>query len=102
MPRVTITIPKNIYNRLSALLMLNNDSMSTSINRLMISGVQAMSDPSPSNILNNGVEQHCHQLIIQMNALLKSISAETIKFKQEDFEKLRHAAMSKYYELLQK
>ena len=48
---------------------------------------------------SNEVEQHCHQLIIQMNALLKSLSAETLKFKQEDCEKLRQAAVVKYNEL---
>ena len=48
---------------------------------------------------NNEVEQHCQHLIIQMNALIKNLSAELLKFNQEDFEKLRQAAVLKYDEL---
>lgn len=46
------------------------------------------------------VEQHCHQLIIQMNALIKNIAAEMLKFNQDDFEQLRQAALMKYNEVV--
>jgi uncharacterized protein YcfL len=45
------------------------------------------------------VEVHCQQLIIQMNALIKNLSAEILKFNQNDFDNLRKAALSKYNEL---
>jgi hypothetical protein len=51
-------------------------------------------------IKHNQVEQHCQQLIIQMNALIKNISVELLHFSKEDFERLQLAALGKYSELI--
>jgi hypothetical protein len=48
---------------------------------------------------SQAVEKHCHQLIIQMSALIKNISVELLKFNREDFEKLQQASAVKYSEL---
>ncbi|HAT3977571.1 TPA: hypothetical protein GDD45_15165 [Legionella pneumophila] len=48
---------------------------------------------------NPAVEKYCHQLIIQMNALIKNMSVELLKLDREDFEKLQQAATIKYNEL---
>ena len=45
------------------------------------------------------VEAHCHHLIIQMNALVKNLSAEMLKFNQDDFDRLKQASEMKYDEL---
>jgi len=55
---------------------------------------------SKKDKVDRQVEQHCHQLIIQMNALIKNMSAEILKFNQEDFEQLRQATLVKYNELM--
>ncbi len=103
MPRLTITLPKTVYNRLSVLSMQSNDSMSSFINRLIGVGMCCMTDDYQSKQNNSEVvEQHCQHLIIQMNALIKNMSSEMLKFNQEDFEKLRQAAVIKYNELIQK
>ena len=103
MPRLTITLPTTTYNRLSALSMQSNDSMSSFINRLIGIGMCCMTDDYQSKQNKNDceVEQHCQHLIIQMNALIKNMSSEMLKFNQEDFEKLRQAAVVKYNELIQ-
>ena len=73
MPRLTISLPKAVYNRLSSIAAQSNDSLSSVINQLIILGMHRMGDDNFRNLLkkNNQVEQHCHHLIIQMNALIK-------------------------------
>ena len=102
MPRLTISLPKAVYNRLSSIAAQSNDSMSSVINQLIMLGMHGVGDDNRENLpqQNNQVEQHCHHLIIQMNALIKNISAEMLKFNQEDFERLWQAAAVKYKELL--
>jgi hypothetical protein len=98
MPRLTITLPNALYNRLSGIALQSNDSMSSVINRLISIGMHSASEDH--QIKHNEVEQHCQQLIIQMNALVKNMSSEILKFSQDDFEQLRQAAVVKYHELV--
>lgn len=102
MPRLTISLPQAVYNRLSSISAQSNDSMSGIINQLIMLGMHhSMGDGNRDKLLpqNNEVEQHCYHLIIQMNALIKNISAEMLKFNQEDFERLWQATALKYSEL---
>lgn len=101
MPRLTISLPQAVYNRLSSISAQSNDSMSGIINQLVLLGMHGMGNDNRENLpqQNNQVEQHCHHLIIQMNALIKNLSAEILKFNQEDFERLWQAAAVKYQEL---
>lgn len=48
------------------------------------------------------VEQHYQQLIIQMNALIKNMFVEILKFEQADFDALRQASVKKHDELIGK
>lgn len=98
MPRLTISLPDNMHHRLSALAIQNEESMSTIINRLILVGMRYL-ETNQDVSTNALVEKHCHQLIIQMNALIKNISAEVLKFNSEDFEQLQKAASLKYDEL---
>lgn len=96
MPRLTITLPNALYNRLSGIALQSKDSMSGVINQLISIGMHSTSEDYQKH---NEIEQHCQQLIIQMNALIKNISSEILKFSQDDFEQLRHAVAAKYKEL---
>lgn len=103
MPRITITLPNPVYNRLTSLALDADDSLSGIINRLLGVGMDCVDEENHQEEINQSnkqVEQHCHHLIIQMNALIKNMSAEILKFNQHDFEQLRRAAMSKYNELV--
>lgn len=101
MTRLTITLPKPVYNRLSSIAIQSNDSISGVINRLIGIGIHYMDEhQSKQDKADSQVEQHCHHLIIQMNALIKNMSAEILKFNQEDFEQLRQATLVKYSELV--
>ena len=96
MSRLTITIPDVIHNRISILANEANESMSTIINKLIIFGLNYDGNPLATNSL---VEEHCQHLIIQMNALVKNLSAKMLQFEQGDFEKLHAASVKKLHEL---
>lgn len=97
MPRITITVPKSVHKNLSTLAIQSEDSMSSLVNRLIVMGLYFMNYDEHQKI--TPVEAHCHHLIIQMNALVKNLSAEMLKFNQDDFERLKYAAEMKYSEL---
>lgn len=97
MPRITITVPKSMHKNLSMLAIQSEDSMSSLVNRLIAMGLHFMNDNEHQKL--TPVEVHCHHLIIQMNALIKNLSAEMLKFKQDDFERLKQASEIKYIEL---
>ncbi|KTC83703.1 hypothetical protein [Legionella brunensis] len=99
MSRLTISLPDNLHQHLSALAINNNESMSNLINRLIRIGLQHWFKNEDNSRENPAVEQYCHQLIIQMNALIKNMSVEMLKLDKEDLEKLQQAAAIKYSEL---
>ncbi len=90
MPRITISLPQTTYNRLTSLSVQQNDSMSNIINQLMGVGLNYLASDSFENMAkgDSKVDKHCNLLIIQMNALLKKVSAEVLKLEQSDFDKL--------------
>ena len=96
MPRFTMTLPKGTYNRITAMAAQCNDSMSNIMNQLIEIGMEH----ADQNRAFRHAEQHCHQLSIQTNVLVKNMAAEFLKFSHEDFEKLRQAAEKKYNELI--
>ena len=96
MSRLTISLPDNLHKRLSSLAIKNDDSMSNLINQLIQVGLQHWFEKNAPLKSNHLAEKHCHQLIIQMNALIKNISVELLKFDREDFKKLQQAAAVKY------
>jgi hypothetical protein len=99
MSRLTISLPDNLYNRIAALAMQREDSMSAMVNQLIQVGLQHWYANPQDNPATTHAEQHCQQLIIQMNALMKSMSVELLKFKADDFDKLQQAAATKLNEL---
>ena len=98
MPRLTISLPQAMHNRLSSLSVQQKESLSNIINSLLQVGMHHFNE-EPFNT-HTAAEKHCQQLIIQMNALIKNLSSEILKFNQDDFEQLRKAALSKYNELI--
>ncbi|MDF1758653.1 MAG: hypothetical protein P1U74_10215 [Legionellaceae bacterium] len=98
MPRLTISLSQGMYNRLSSLAIQCDVSLSNIVNKLVQIGMQHLGEEEIKS--HNLAEKHCQQLIIQINALLKNVSAEILQFKQEDFEMLREASAIKYNELL--
>lgn len=99
MSRLTISLPNNLHNRIASLAIKNNDSMSHMINLLIQVGLNHWFEKKEPVSEKTAVEKHCYQLIIQMNALIKNMSAELLKLNREDFDKLQQGALMKYNEL---
>lgn len=98
MPRLTISLSQTMHNRLSSLSTQHDNSLSNTINKLLRIGMMHLSEDI--NKPSHHAEVHCQQLIIQMNALLKNISVEILKFKQDDFDKLKQSSIARYNEII--
>jgi len=96
MTRLTITIPNPLYARLSVMATQNKDSISSLINEFIITGMQNADNANQEKSI---VEEHCHQLTIQMNVLLKKLSEKILDLTKEDFNELRAASIEKYRQL---
>ena len=99
MARLTISLPDKVHSRLSALAIKNNESLSNIINQLVQVGLYHFFSEEGHSKETNAIEKYCHQLIIQMNALIKNMSVELLKLNRDDLEKLQLAATNKYREL---
>ena len=96
MPRLSVTLSDATHLNLLSIATQQNDSMSNIVNYLIQLGIRYLSN---DEIKTQPIEKHCQQLIIQMNALIKNLSAEILKFDLKDFEQLRMATIVKYNEL---
>jgi hypothetical protein len=98
MPRLTISLSQGMHNRLSSLSIQHDASLSNIVNKLLQIGMCHLGERTDESC--NNIEEHCQQLIIQMNALLKNVSVEILQFEQKDFEQLKRASMVKYNDLV--
>lgn len=96
MPRLTITLTKNMHNRILVLSNEKNNSLSNMANKLIQIGMYHLDE---ENNKITELEKHCQQLIIQTNALVKCISSKILDFNQQDFESLQKASIEKYEKL---
>ncbi len=97
MRRLTISIPENLYQRLRLRALEKNESLSQVINELVILGDQVC-DERPIHV--SAIEQHCQQLIMQMNVLIKNLAAEILKFESSDFATLMSKVVKRHQDLL--
>lgn len=100
MPRLTITLPTNLYDQVRILARDNDESMSFTITRMTEAGISFLEKKKNNNSKNiSDVEAHCLKLIIQMNAIIKNMASKNLDFTQEDFDKLRDSSILKFNEL---
>lgn len=96
MRRLSITLSDVMHAQLSSIALQNKDSISNVMTYLSELGLKYLELKQKEPI---SIEKHCQQLIIQMNAMIQSLSVEILKFNQDDFEQLRTAMIVKYNEL---
>jgi|LakMenEpi03Aug12_release.lakeMendotaPanAssembly.Ray.scaffolds.fasta_scaffold962725_2 hypothetical protein len=96
MTRLTITIPNPLYARLSVMATQNKESISSLINEFIIAGMQKADKTNEEKSL---VEEHCQQLTIQMNVLIKKLSEKILDLTKEDFHELRKTSIHKHSQL---
>lgn len=98
MPRLSVKLSDEAHAQLSVISIQNKESMSNVASQLVGLGIKHLGNEN--SMSSSKLEKHCQQLIIQMNALIKNLSVEILKFDQKDFEQLREATAVKYNELL--
>lgn len=103
MPRVTVSLPKDLYERLISYAGDNDDSLSYTIAKMTEIGLMVTESKNenkgPEDRFSK-IEQHCFKLAIQMNALLKNIATSQFQYGQDEFKKLQDLTNDKYQELL--
>ena len=101
MPRLTITLPKDIYEKIQAVSGEQEESMSFTIAKMTELGLLVTENQKNNNGVKklSEIEEHCFKLIIQMNAIIKNMAAKNLDFAQEEFDKLRDSSILKFNEL---
>lgn len=103
MPRVTITLPNDLHEKLIKYAGDNDDSLSYTITKMTEIGLMVTESQSqkksPEDKFSD-IEKHCFKLMIQMNALLKNIASNQMDYGQDEFKKLMDLSINKYQELM--
>ncbi|CZP44431.1 hypothetical protein [Legionella pneumophila] len=103
MPRVTVSLPKDLYEKLVNYAGDNDDSLSYTIAKMSEIGLMVTENKdevkSPEDRFST-IEKHCFKLVIQMNALLKNMASSQLQYSQDEFKKLQDLTNDKYQELM--
>lgn len=103
MPRVTVTVPNDLYKKLVKYAGDNDDSLSYTITKMTEIGLMVtesqQNQKSPEDKYSD-IEKHCFKLMIQMNALLKNMASKQLDYGQDEFKKLMDLSINKYQELM--
>lgn len=103
MPRVTVSLPKDLYEKLVNYAGDNDDSLSYTIAKMSEIGLMVTENKdevkSPEDRFTT-IEKHCFKLSIQMNALLKNMASSQLQYSQDEFKKLQDLTNDKYHELM--
>ncbi len=101
MPRVTIHVPTDTFNKIHHIATNNDESLSSTIVKLAEIGliVKERQNENSTGKQTSDIEEYCQKLILQMNALIKSIAAKQIGYTDAEFLKLRDATYNKYNEI---
>lgn len=103
MPRVTIHIPNDLHSKLTKMAENNDDSLSSTIAKMAEIGIMvkenSQKNKSPEDRFSD-LEKHCFKLTIQMNSMIKSLTAKNLNYGPDEFKKFNDASIVKYRELL--
>ena len=102
MPRLTITLPKDLYEKVNTIAGDSDESLSYTIAKMTELGLLVTENQKKKQSGSNHseIEEHCYKLMIQMNAIIKNLAADQLKYSKDDFDKLRDSAIVKYNDLI--
>jgi hypothetical protein len=103
MPRVTVSIPQELYKKLVKYAGDNDDSLSYTITKMTEIGLMVTESQQHQKSIEgkfSDIEKHCFKLMIQMNALLKNMASKQLDYGQNEFKKLMDVSINKYHELM--
>jgi hypothetical protein len=102
-PRITITIPTKLHDKIKAYATDNEISVSSAITKMAEIGLLVTENQNENPNLEDKfteIERHCFKLMIQMNALLKNMASKELGYGQEEFKKLMDLSINKYQQLM--
>ena len=102
MPRLTITLPKDIHEQIITIAGDNDESISYTIAKMTELGLLVTENQKKNKGEKklSDIEEHCYKLTIQMNAIIKNMAARQLDFTQDTFDKIRDQAILKYNDLM--
>ena len=102
MPRVSITLPKDLYEKVTAIAGDNDESISYTIAKMTELGLLVTENQKKKEGEKplSDIEAHCFKLMIQMNAIIKNLAAKQLEYNQDEFDKLRDLSVTKFNELM--
>ena len=102
MPRVSITLPKDLFEKITAIAGDNDESISYTIAKMAELGLLVTENQKKKQDEKSvsDIEEHCFKLMIQVNAITKNLAAKQLGYNQDEFDKLRDLSVNKYNELM--
>lgn len=103
MPRITVTLPNTLHQKLVKYAGDNDDSLSYTITKMTEIGLmvtESQQNKKSQEEQYPDIEKHCFKLIIQMNALMKNMATKQMDYGQDEFKKLMDLSINKYQELM--
>lgn len=101
MPRLTISIPNDLYDKITKSAEKNDESLSSVIVKMTELGFlvsKSSGKKSPSGLTE--IEDHCSKLIIQMNAIVKEMAEKNLDYDQKKFGLLRDKTVERFNEII--
>lgn len=101
MPRLSVTFPKDLCAKITAIAGDNDESISYTIAKMTELGLMVTENQKKNKNKKSmqDVEEHCYKLIIQMNAIIKSIAAKKLDYTKDNFDKFKDAAVARFNDL---
>ena len=101
MPRLTISVPNDLYDKIINTAKINDDSMSNTIVKMTGLGFLVTENNKTKSASGlSEIEEHCSKLIIQMNALVKEMAEEKLDYNRDKFNSLRDKAIDRFNEIV--
>ena len=101
MPKITISMPTDLHQKIVKYSEIQDDSLSHSICYLAELGLMVKENQKEKE--ENGdislVEEHCFNLIMQTASLVKKLSVEKFNIERDYIDNLQNAVKKKYEEL---
>lgn len=103
MPRITITIPTKLHEKVLTYAHDNEISLSSAIAKMTEIGLMVTENQNEPKSIEDKfteIEKHCFKLMIQMNGLLKNMAIKELGYGQDEFKKLMDASINKYQQIM--
>ena len=101
MPRVSVTLPKDVYEKISKYSELNDESISNVVAKMAELGFMVkQNQDNKSGSGMSEIDEHCSKLMIQMNALVKEMAEKKLGYDKKMFDDIRDKAVDRFNDIV--